>query len=95
MKNENCIRLFNYVTKSDFINATGVDTPKFAKKVDLAYLKSDVDKLDIDKLENVPTNLSNLQNKVDKVHVDKLVPVPGDVSNLSDVVKNVVVKKDV
>ena len=65
------------------------------KKVDLVYLKSNVDKLDIDKLQNVPTNLSNLQSKVHKVHVDKLVPVPVDASNLSDVVKNVVVKKDV
>ena len=39
---------------------------KFAKKVDLANLKSNVDKLDIDKLENVPTNFSSLKRKVDK-----------------------------
>ena len=31
-----------------------------------AYLKFNVDKLDIDKLKNVPTNLSNLKSKVDK-----------------------------
>ena len=37
------------------------------KKVNLANLKSIVDKLDIDKLKNVPTNLSNLKSKVDKV----------------------------
>ena len=37
-------------TKADLKNATGVDTSTFAKKVDLANLKSDVDKLDIDKL---------------------------------------------
>ena len=48
--------LFNYATKIDLKNATGVDTSKFAEKVDLANLKSDVDKLDIDKLKNVPTN---------------------------------------
>ena len=41
-------------------NATGADTLKFAKKVDLANLKSNVDKLDIDKLKNVPTNFSDL-----------------------------------
>ena len=64
------------------------------KKIDLANLKSDVDKLDIDKLKNLPTNLSNLQSKVDKLD-DKLVPVPVDLSKLSDVVENVVVKKDV
>ena len=33
---------------------------KFATKVDLANLKSNADKLDIDKLKNVPSNLSNL-----------------------------------
>ena len=37
------------------------------KNVDLANLKSDVSKLDIDKFKNVPTNLRNLENKVDKI----------------------------
>ena len=36
--------LSNYATKVDLKNATGVDTSKFAKKVDLASLKSEVDK---------------------------------------------------
>ena len=83
----------NYATKADLKNATGADTSKFAKKFDLANLKPSVDKLDIDKLKNVPTNLSNLKSKVDKLDVDKLVPVPVDLSKLSDVVKNDVVKK--
>ena len=87
--------LSNYATKTDLKNATGIDTSSFAKKVDLANLKSNVDKLDIDKLKNVPTNLSNLKSKVDKLDVDKLVPVPVDLSKLSDVVKNDVIKKDV
>ena len=65
------------------------------KKVDLASLKSEVDKLDIDKLEKVPTGLNSLKSKVDKLDVDKLVPVPVDLSKLSNVVKNNVVKKDV
>ena len=43
----------------------------FAKKVDLANLKSNVDKLDIDKLKKFPTNLKNLKGKVDKLDVDK------------------------
>ena len=85
----------NYAQKADFKNATGVDTSSFAKKTDLADLKSDVDKLDIDELKNVPTNLSNLKSKVDKLDADKLVPVPVGLSKLSDVVKNDVVKKDV
>ena len=65
------------------------------KKTDLANLKSDVDKLDIDKFSNVPTTLSNLKSKVDKLNVDKLVPVPINLSKVSDVVKNDVLKKDV
>ena len=55
--------LFNYATKGDLKNATGVDTSKFAiKKFNLANLKSDVDKLNIDKLKDVPDNLSSLKS---------------------------------
>ena len=50
--------------------------------------------LDIDKMKNVATNLSNLKSKVDKLDVDKLVPALFGLSKLSDaVVKNDVVKK--
>ena len=52
--------------KADFKNAAGIDTSKFAKKVDLGNLKSNVDKLDINKLKKVPSGLSSLKNKVDK-----------------------------
>ena len=76
-------------------NATGADTSKFLKKVDLGSLKSEVDKLDIDKLEKVTTSLNSLKNKVDKLDVDKLAPVPVDLSKLRDVVKNDIVKKGV
>ena len=85
--------LSNYATKVDLRNATGVDTSKIAKKVDLANSKSNVDKLDIDKLKKFTINLSNLKTKVDKLD-DKLVPVPVDLSKLNHVGKNVV-KKDV
>ena len=44
-------------------------------KVDLASLKPDVDKLDIDKLRNVATGLDSLKSKVYKWSVDKLVPI--------------------
>ena len=63
------------------------------KKTDLANLKSDVDKLDIDKLKNVPNNLSYLKSKVDELDIWKLETTPVDVSKLSSVVKNDVVKK--
>ena len=55
------------------------------KKVGLANLKTDVDKLDIAKLKNVPSHLSDLKSKVNEIDVDKLQPVPVDLSN---VVKN-------
>ena len=64
---------------------------RFAKKIDLANLKSDVDQLDIDKLKNVPINLSKIKSKVSKLDVNKLKPIPVDLSKLSDVVKNGVV----
>ena len=44
--------LSNYVTKFDLKNVTDVDTWKIAKKFNLAKLKSDVDKLDIDDITN-------------------------------------------
>ena len=49
---------------TDLKIATGVDTSSFAKKTDLANLKSNVDKLGTDKLKNVPNNLSNFKSKV-------------------------------
>ena len=64
--------LSNYATKSDLKSEAGVDTVDFAKKADLASLKSDDDNLDIDKLKNVPNSLSILKSKIDKLGVDKL-----------------------
>ena len=64
-------------------NVTGADTLEFAKKVDLANLKSNADKFDIDKLKNVPSTLSDLKSMVHNLDVDKLIPVPVDLSKLS------------
>ena len=61
----------NYATKADLKKGAGVYISKWAKKVYLASLKSGVNKLDIDKLKNVPTNLKNLKSKIDKLDVDK------------------------
>ena len=80
--------LSNYATKAELENLTGVDTSKFAKKVDLASLKSNVDKLDIDKLKNVPTNLSNLKSKIDKLDIDKSVPLPVDYNTKISEIEN-------
>ena len=61
--------LSSYVTKADLKYARGVDTSNFAKKVDLAHLKPNVDKLDIDQLKNITINLTNLKSKLDKLGV--------------------------
>ena len=57
--------LSNYATKSGLKDATGIDTSNFAKKVDLASLKSEVDRLDIVTLEKVQIGLNSLKSKVD------------------------------
>ena len=85
--------LSSYATKADLKNARGLDTSKFAEKINLASLKSELHKLDIDKLEKLRTGLNSLKSKVDKLDVDKLVPVPVDLDKLSDFVENDVVKK--
>ena len=58
------IDLSNYATKADINNITHVDTSSFALKTNLSNLKTEVDKLDIDKLVPVPTDLSKLSNVV-------------------------------
>ena len=85
----------NYAKKADLKIVTGVDTSKFATMVILANLKTDIDKLDIDKLENVPTIVSSLKIRVDELNVDKLVPASVDLSKLSNALKNDVVRRDV
>ena len=62
--------LSNCATKADLKNATGIGTSKCAKKFDLASIRPNLVKLDIDKLETVPTNLNNLKSKEDKLDVD-------------------------
>ena len=57
------LNLSNYATKADLKNAIGVDTSDCVKKTDLGHLKSDVDKLDLDKLKNVPSKLDNLKSR--------------------------------
>ena len=65
----------------------------FAKKTDLANLKSDVNILNIDKLKNEPSNLNNSKSKIDKLDIAKLETAPVALSKLINLVKNDVVKK--
>ena len=58
------VDLSNYATKDDIKNITHVDTSSFALKTNVANLKGEVDKLDVDKLRTVPVDLSKLSNVV-------------------------------
>ena len=58
------VDLSNYATKADIKNITHVDTSSFALKTNLVNLKSEVDKLDVDKLKPIPTDLSKLSDVV-------------------------------
>ena len=67
------VDLSNYATKADIKNISHVDTSSFALKTNLASLKTEVDKLDIDKLGPVPVNLSKLSDVVENDVVKKTV----------------------
>ena len=58
------VDLSNYATKTDLKNVSHVDVSSFALKSNLANLKTEVDKLDIDKLTLVPHDLAKLINVV-------------------------------
>ena len=58
------VDLSNYATKADIKNISHVDTSSFALKSNLASLKTEVEKLDIDKLVTVPVDLSKLSDVV-------------------------------
>ena len=66
------VDLSNYATKTDIKNVTHVDTSSFAPKTNLANLKTEVHKLDIDKLVPVPVDLSKLCDVVKNDVVKKL-----------------------
>ena len=56
--------LYNYATKTDFKNVTHVDTSSYALKTNLANLKTEVDKLGINKLTPVLVDLSKVNDVV-------------------------------
>ena len=58
------IDLSNYSTKTDTENISHVDTSSFALKTNLANLKTEFDKLDIDKLVPIPVDLSKISDAV-------------------------------
>ena len=56
--------LYNYATKKDINDITHVDVSGFASKTNLAALKTEVHKIDTDKLKTVPAALAKLSNVV-------------------------------
>ena len=80
------VDLSNYATKTDIENIGYIDTSSFALKSNLASLKTEVDKLDIDKLAPVPFDFSKLSDMVKKDVVkinvyDKLVAKVNRIDN--------------
>ena len=86
------VDLSNYATKADIKNLSHVDTSRFALKANLANLKTEVDKVDIDKLAPVPVDLSKLSDVVKndvvkKTEYDKLVAKVNNIDTSALVLK--------
>ena len=64
--------LTNYATKTDLKIITHVDVSSFASKTNLTALKSELDKIDVDKLKAAPVDLAKLTNAVENDLVKKL-----------------------
>ena len=92
--------LTNYATKDDIKNITHVDVSNYATKTNLAALKSEVDKIDIDKLKTVPADLAKLSNvknnvvkktnyntKVTSIEIQIAGVTKNTLDNLADITK--------
>ena len=83
--------LTNSATKTDLKNITHVDVRSFASKTNLAALKTEVDKIDTDKLKTVPVDLAKLTNAVENDLVKKTdynVKITNIESQIAGVTKN-------
>ena len=83
--------LTNYARKDDIKNITHVDVSSFASKTNFASLKTEVDKIDVDKLKTTPTDLVKLSNVVKNDFVKKTdynAKVTSIESQIADVTKN-------
>ena len=86
------IDLSNYATKTDIKNISHVDISSFALKANLANLKTEIDKLDVDKLVPIPADVSKLSNVVKnevvkKTVYDKLVAKVNNIDTIDFVLK--------
>ena len=80
--------LSNYATKKDIKDITHIDASGFASKTNLAALKTEVDKIDTDKLKAVPDDLAKLSNVV-KNDVVKKTDYNTKVSNIESQIAGV------
>ena len=86
------VDLSNYATKTDLKNISHVDVSSFALKSNLANLKTEADKLNIDKLTPIPNDLAKLSNVVKndvvkKTIYDKLIAKVDNIDNAGFVLK--------
>ena len=84
--------LRNYATKTDLKNVTHVDFSSYALKTNLASLKTEVDKIDVDKLKTVPVDLAKLgdivkNDVVKKTEYNKLVTKVDNIDTTGFVLK--------
>ena len=85
--------LTNYATKTDLKNITHVDVSSYASKTNLAALKTEVDKMDVDKLKTTPTDLAKLSNVVKNDVVKKTdynAKVPSIEGQIAGITKNTI-----
>ena len=78
--------LTNYATKNDLKNITHVDVSSFASKTNLAALKTEVDKIDTDKLKTAPTDFANaIENDLVKktVYNTKVTSIETQIAGLT------------
>ena len=92
------VDLSNYATKTDLKNVSHVDVSSFALKSNLASLKTEVDKIDADKLKTVPVDLAKLSNVVKndvvkKTEYNKLVTKVDNIDITNFVKKKKYMKK--
>ena len=86
------VDLSNCAAKTDLKNVTLVDVSSFALKANLLSLKTEVDKLDIDKLAPAPVDLNKLSDVVKndvvtKTEYEKLVAKVNNIDTTGFVLK--------
>ena len=85
--------LTNYATKADLKNITHADVSSYVSKTNLAALKTEVDKRDVDKLKTTPTDLAKLSNVVKNDLVKKSdynAKVTSKESQIAGITKNTI-----